>query len=366
MIFKWIGNEGRTQYWVASTLNTLRRENPSLFRPVYGTIWAPKMISRICARECYTGRGIFNKNKRVPNPDKPLENLTDEIPRTLLRPKPETEWHYYEVPQLTTGELKDNANSVLKERGRGRGKEGKKVEALLRGRIFCPVCSKPIAVKRKTNGEVYYHCRTHLSKWKQDPCYYNRFITARWDGDVWNEICCRLKDDQWVDKQINSESKKNGGIEKLIGQQESRISNTVMKIWRVEEGFDGGLYTLKEAKRKKQSYQHVIDTTRIEIERLKDEIRGFTQHDIDVLRHELQILRDRNLEEATFDERVDLVAKLGLKVFPSEDLKSRKISCRLPLEIKTGEREQVGVAKEVFGSAYGIRTRGLRLERAVS
>ena len=64
----------------------------------------------------------------------------------------------------------------------------------------------------------------------------------------------------------------------------------------------------------------------------------------ELLRQELKELRDRNLMESTFDERVDLVAKLGIKILPSEDLKSRKISCRLNLTKVKEEREQAGFA----------------------
>jgi uncharacterized protein YoxC len=129
-----------------------------------------------------------------------------------------------------------------------------------------------------------------------------------------------------------------------------------VKIWRVVQGFYGGLYTLEEARRKKQNYQQSIDEANTEIIRLKSEIRGFTQQEIEVLRQELKVLRDTNLEEATFDEKVDLIAKLGLKVYPSEDLKSRRISCHLPLRNNMDVKEQVGVAKEVFGRPCRSRT----------
>lgn len=179
IIFHWVGFENRTQYWCATKLNTLKGDHQSLFRPLYGDSWIPKMIGEVCARVCYTGKGVYNMNKRVPNPDKPLKDLTDEIPRTILRPKPETEWHYFNLPPLTTKELWDSANTILRDRGRGRGKQGKKVEALLRGRIYCPVCSKPMSVKRKPSGEVYYYCRSHLNRLNASPCPYRRFISAK-------------------------------------------------------------------------------------------------------------------------------------------------------------------------------------------
>jgi len=60
--------------------------------------------------------------------------------------------------------------------------------------------------------------------------------------------------------------------------------------------------------------------------------------------------------ESTFEERADLVAKLGIKILPSEDLKSRIIQCRLNLGQVNKEREQEGLAKVTFGGAKGIRT----------
>ncbi len=71
------------------------------------------------------------------------------------------------------------------------------------------------------------------------------------------------------------------------------------------------------------------------------------------VRQELKELRDRNLQESTFDERVDLVAKLGIKILPSEDLKLRKISCRLDLVELNEKREQAGFTKVTFGGPLG-------------
>jgi len=68
---------------------------------------------------------------------------------------------------------------------------------------------------------------------------------------------------------------------------------------------------------------------------------------------ELKALRDRNLKEATFEERADLVARLGIRVLPSEDLKSRKISCRLNLAKGNESQEETGLAKMTFGGPWG-------------
>jgi hypothetical protein len=77
----------------------------------------------------------------------------------------------------------------------------------------------------------------------------------------------------------------------------------------------------------------------------------------ELIRQELKALRDRNLRESTFEDRADLVAKLGIKILPSEDLKSRKIFCQLNLAEVNEEREQSGFAKMTFGGPKGIRPR---------
>jgi hypothetical protein len=71
----------------------------------------------------------------------------------------------------------------------------------------------------------------------------------------------------------------------------------------------------------------------------------------------LKELRDQNLQESTFEEKTGLVARLGIKILPSEDLKSRKILCRLNLaKINNPEREQPGFTKVTFGGPLWTRT----------
>ncbi len=111
-----------------------------------------------------------------------------------------------------------------------------------------------------------------------------------------------------------------------------------------------------------------INSAQLEIDSLKKqkEASGFTPDGIERLRLELKNLQDRNMSEAGFEERLDFVARLGIKVYPSKDLKSRRIKCGMDIRgiQKTGEQE--GFAKKVFGSAYRIRTGDLLLEREVS
>lgn len=85
------------------------------------------MIGDIVARECYTGKGTYNKSCRIPNQNIHPTDFTMGSKRTLLRPKPDSERIPFAVPSLTTTELWERANRTLRERGRGRGKQGKSI-----------------------------------------------------------------------------------------------------------------------------------------------------------------------------------------------------------------------------------------------
>jgi len=210
-IFVWVGDEGRTAYWAASKLNELR------IRPPYRTSWAPKTVIKIAGRRCYTGKAEYNANGRVPNPDRPLGDLTLGIKRTLIRPKPDSEKVTFDVPALIIEEQWLRANNSLRERGRGRGKQGKRIRALFRTRMLCPKCGKPMSVLRKKGGDqVYYYCRAHYCRWLSDPCTYSRFVPGTWDDDIWEEICAMLSNDAWLEQQLAAELSQSEDLEKLL------------------------------------------------------------------------------------------------------------------------------------------------------
>ena len=151
---------------------------------------------------------------------------------------------------------------------------------------------------------------------------------------------------------------RSNDIEKLIRLQEHKVNTYQGKIRKVEEGFEGGLYALEEAKLRKQKSLEAINTAQVEIDVLKKQFNasGFTPDGIENLRLELMSLQNRNMAEANFEERLDLVARLGIKIYSSEDLKSRRIKCGVDIRgiRKTGE--QNGYAKVVFGRPYRSRT----------
>ncbi len=147
--FGWIGNEGRTSYWVADKLNQLGIKAPG------SSIWSLSKVYRLVYNRCYTGKHTYNSKR-------PLGDVTGVVKRTLLRAKPDGEAVEFSVPALISDNFWEKANRNLQRRGRGRGKQGKVILALLRGHIFCPWCSKPMVVRRKSGKQViYYQCSRH-------------------------------------------------------------------------------------------------------------------------------------------------------------------------------------------------------------
>ena len=339
-IFIWIGDEARTAYWVAHKLDDLGIRAP--YRPS----WAPKAVIDIAYRRCYTGEAEYNANGRVPNPDKPLVDLTLGVKRTLLRPKPDTEKMIFQVPALTTKERWLRANESLRERGRGRGKQGKTIRALFRTRMLCPRCGKPMSVLRKRGtDQVYYYCRAHYRPWLPNTCAFNRFVPGTWDDEIWEETCALISSDAWLEQQLAAELSHSADLEKLIRMEQLKVSQAKLRVGKVQEGWEKGFYTPEEVQAKLAEHHQAVARAEAEIARLQKQMasKGLSPLEAELLRQELKALRDRNLMESAYEEKVDLVAKLGIKVLPSEDLKSRKIFCRLNLAKVNEERGRMGL-----------------------
>ena len=337
-IFIWIGNEGRTLYWVASELNEMDIKAPE------GGRWSPARVVNIARHHCYTGNHSYNAYARVPNRNRPLGDITAEVKRTLKRAKPAEERVAFKVPALVSEELWQKANDTLTERGRGRGKQGTVIQALLRGRILCPRCGKPMVVKRGGRQHcVYYHCSKYFRPWVDNPCNFRKFIPATWDDLVWGDICSLLRDDAWVEQQLTLEQSENDNTAKLIRLEQFKKSQAENKIAKVQEGFECSVYSLEEAKRRIADLQHAIGEAEKEIRRLQEAMKAQRPgtDDIAAMREELKVLRDKNLDKATFEEKLDIISKLGIKVYPSEDLKSVKVLCQLNIERVQADTEAV-------------------------
>jgi hypothetical protein len=79
----------------------------------------------------------------------------------------------------------------------------------------------------------------------------------------------------------------------------------------------------------------------------------------------LKELRDRNLDEASFEDKLDIIVKLGIKVYPSEDLKTMRVTCGFGFEfVDCGEQEHVvGCRKVMFGSPFWTKGKTKTFEK---
>jgi hypothetical protein len=350
-IFIWVGEQGRTCYWVASELNKMK------IPPPQRETWMPRTVIKIANRRCYTGKAEYNANGRFPNPERPFGDPTMGVKRTLIRPKPEKDRVGYTVPALTSEELWSLANQNIKERGRGRGKQGKSIQALVRGRILCPKCNKPMSIMRKGAGsdEVFYYCRAHYCPWIKNPCNYRKFIPTSWDDSIWDDLCHLLRSDEWLEAQLGEEQNRLLDKDKLTQLEEDKIKQAKQKLMRIQDGWEKGVYIEAEAVAKVKELRQLMANAKQEIENIKN-MYVRENFNLDSLRQELLSLRSQNLEEASFEEKAELIARLGVKVIPAEDLKTRRICCRLNMSNNQKKGGENGLTKVTFSGAGGIRT----------
>jgi len=119
---------------------------------------------------------------------------------------------------------------------------------------------------------------------------------------------------------------------KLLRQ---KINQTEAKIRRIHEGYEAEppLYTAEEAEGRIGAFRDLITRTEKEQQRLQTllEQQVVGQRTLELVRRTLEKVRDENLENATFSEKQELIARLGIMVYPSADHKTVRIASRLPI-----------------------------------
>lgn len=274
-----------------------------------------------------------------------LESLSDKV-------KPESEWVPFEIPPLVSENLWEMADQNLKRRGRGKGKEGKHIEALLRGRVYCPSCSRLLSTYRDSNHHhlTYYVCTTRSQGWKQKRCHIRSFRVDWLDSVIWDCIFALLKQPAFLEEQL-SKWEDNGRVDELqkrIRAEQHKIDGFQAKIRRIHDGYeaDPPLYTASEVKERIRTYRDMIARAQTEEKHLQAQVKNHAvnKRTTEEVRRALESLRDENLENAIFSEKQDLVAKLGIMVYPSEDHKVVRIASRLPVVTTSFSPQIISIA----------------------
>ena len=199
-----------------------------------------------------------------------------------------------------------------------------------------------MAVRRRksTKDTLYYHCR-HAEAFSVESCTYRKFVPGVWDEVAWDSIYALLSHDLWVEEKLNGISKQGEEIARLIKLEQQKIAQFQSKVSKIREGYEGGIYSLEEAKAKILSYQQIASKAQQEINHLNEKPGSMDKVvNVEEVRKELKRLAEANLNGATFRERLDLINKLNLKVYPSEDLKTMRIKCSLLPQYENKEEHQ--------------------------
>lgn len=191
-----------------------------------------------------------------------------------------------------------------------------------------------MAVSRKSGHErIYYYCSRYYHSWTQQRCGVHSFVPGSWDDSVWDCVCALLVQDAWVEDYLGAVQAQAESLDKLVKLEERKMAQARAKIGKIREGYEAEIYSLEETKSRITSCQEAFLKAGQEIKRIKKQMDGggATPIDTKALRQELSKLAEMNLKKATFTERRNIIDKLGIRVHPSEDLKSVRIKCGLCL-----------------------------------
>ncbi len=185
--------------------------------------------------------------------------------------------------------------------------------------------------------------------------YLKKFIPASWDDSIWDEICHMLHDDKWLEAQLGEEQNRLQDKDKLTQLEDNNIRQAKQRLTRFQDGWEKGVYTEAEVGVKVKELRQIIDNAELE----KENINAMYMREnfnLESVRDDLLSLRSQNLEEASFEDKAELIARLGVKVIPAEDLKTRRICCRLNLDNALKKGGEKGLTKVTFGGTAGTRT----------
>ena len=120
---------------------------------------------------------------------------------------------------------------------------------------------------------------------------------------------------------------------------------------------------MDEAKRRIGEHKTAITRALQETKRIEKEMQtsSVSTADLEATKRQLKAFRERNLEDASFEDKLDMIAKLGIRVYPSEDLKTMRVTCGLNLGFEDdGEDESSVECRQVMlGSPSRTRTYNL-------
>jgi hypothetical protein len=181
--------------------------------------------------------------------------------------------------------------------------------------------------------KIYYHCIRRYRVWDGNGCNFRKFVPSRWDEVVWDCLYALFSDDSWLEEQLTAEKDHRDAATKLIETEQKKILRLQGIITRVQTGYEEGIYDAVEARNRINVCQHAIKLAQAEVNRLAYQTDSLTTGSVIAdFKHELELLRKENLEAASFEEKLNLLRLLNIRVYPSEDLKTVRIKTGLDVD----------------------------------
>ena len=187
----------------------------------------------------------------------------------------------------------------------------------------------------KYHNLTYYVCMSRSQGWKQKRCQIHSLRIDRLDDVVWDCVYALLKQPEWVRDQLTRQEagENSEDLHKRMSLEKQKIERSQYKIRRIQEGYeaDPPIYTASEVNKQIGCYRDVIFHAETEINRLRGLIEqtAISRQTREAALKILESIRDTNLENATPDEKCNLMAQMGIKVYPSENGKVVRIASTL-------------------------------------
>ncbi len=264
--------------------------------------WSAWSVNRILTREVYVGDMVQGKTKTINH--KQVKVSPDEwiIVRGTHEP-------------LISRELFDHVQGVLKNR-RKHASAVPYTENILRGKVFCGHCGRPLNRRRDTKYDQYYLYCYSKYRYTKDFCDGSTYVKE--DSVlqtlltiIQKEAAAVLKKQTLLQKRDTKKEQKESETTSQLSQLHQRISLDQSFLKSLYQNFVTGILTANEYRTMKEDYEKEINAALAEIHGLEDSQKELEQQKAQLsdLADRLQnIQSDTSLSAALIDQLIDRIA----------------------------------------------------------
>lgn len=153
-----------------------------------GGQWFPITVRRILTNECYTGRTVYRRTKRI------AVRAPGARRRSRIVQQPEEEW--IEIPDATPAIIEPalwaRVQEILDDPARTARRPVAQRDYALRGRLKCTLCSSAMVgqtLRSKGKPYHYYRCRHVYARVSGRQCAGKYVPAGLLEAGVWSTIC---------------------------------------------------------------------------------------------------------------------------------------------------------------------------------